>query len=139
MSSETLASARRGFDAWQRGDFVTVEALLDPNVWWRWFEPGDWDCKDRTDVMRTLRQRYEEGFARAPLELLDVDDDVIVAVARPREAAGAEWSAETATVITFRDDRVVSMQDFRTKDEALAWSAEGRGRPGAGGGHGDSH
>jgi ketosteroid isomerase-like protein len=70
--------------------------------------------------MRTLRQRYEEGFAQAPLELLDAGPDVIVAVVRPRDAAGQGWPAEAATVIMFRHGKVVSMQDYLSKDEALA-------------------
>ena len=61
MKDEMLASAREGFAAWQAGDFATLEALLDPGVQWRWFEPGDWDCRDRKDVMARLRERFEEA------------------------------------------------------------------------------
>ena len=39
MSEQTMALAREGFDAWQRGDFAFLEAMLDPDVQWRWFEP----------------------------------------------------------------------------------------------------
>jgi ketosteroid isomerase-like protein len=120
MSAETVEEARKGFTAWQEGDFDTIEAMLDRNVTWHWFEPGDWDCNGREDVMRTLRERYDEGFARAPIELVDVGDDVVIAVVRPRETGGGEWPAEVATVITFSDGKVVSMQDHRTPEEAVA-------------------
>ena len=54
-NSSSLALAKQGFDAWRRGDFDAVEAIFAPDVEWRWFEPGDWDCHSRDDVMRTLR------------------------------------------------------------------------------------
>jgi hypothetical protein len=50
MSEQTMKLAREGFGAWQRGDFDTLEAMLDPGVRWHWFEPGEWDCHSRDDV-----------------------------------------------------------------------------------------
>src|SRR2546430_11873756 len=56
-NSSSLTVAQQGFDAWRRGDFDALEAIFAPDVEWRWFEPGDWDCHNRDDVMRTMRQR----------------------------------------------------------------------------------
>jgi ketosteroid isomerase-like protein len=112
--------AREGFEAWRRGDFEALERIFDPSIEWRWFEPGDWDCHSRDDVMRTLRQRYEHGFAQGDLTVLEGGAESVIVVAHPSEIGGPEWPDETATVITFRDDRVVSMQDYRTEAEALA-------------------
>jgi len=61
MSDTTMELARMGFAAWQQGDFATIEALLDPAVQWRWFEPGEWDCHGRQDVMDVIRERYEKA------------------------------------------------------------------------------
>jgi ketosteroid isomerase-like protein len=120
MGSETLERARRGFNAWQEGDFETIEAMFDPAVSWHWFEPGGWDCNSRKDVMRTLRHRHHEGFARGELEFIDAGPDTVIVVSHPRDIGGPEWPAETATVIRFHDGKVVSMQDYRTRDEAVA-------------------
>jgi ketosteroid isomerase-like protein len=120
MSTETLEQARRGFSAWQQGDFDTIEAMLDPAVKWHWFEPGDWDCDSRVDVMRTLKQRHQEGFARSSLEFVDAGPEAVIVVAHPREIGGADWPAETAAVIRFRDGKVISMQDYRTREDAVA-------------------
>src|SRR5438034_10900112 len=65
-SSSSLTVAQQGFDAWRRGDFDALEAIFAPDVEWRWFEPGDWDCHNRDDVMR-LRERHAAGFAEGRL------------------------------------------------------------------------
>jgi hypothetical protein len=67
VSSTPTEVAREGMEAWRRGDFETIERMLDPNVEWRWFEPGDWDCHNREDVMQVLRQRFEQGFAKGDM------------------------------------------------------------------------
>jgi ketosteroid isomerase-like protein len=120
MSEETMALARQGFDAWQRGDLATIEAMLDPSVQWGWFEPGDWDCDGRDDVLRTLRERYQQGFARGTIDIVDGGPDSVVVVAHAAEIGGTEWPDEVATVITFHEGKATTMRDYRTKEEALA-------------------
>jgi hypothetical protein len=60
VSGKPSEIAREGWEAWRNGDFDTIQEILDPNVEWRWFEPGEWDCHNRDDVMRTLRERYDQ-------------------------------------------------------------------------------
>jgi ketosteroid isomerase-like protein len=120
VNSTPAEVAREGMEAWRRGDFETIERILDPNVEWLWFEPGDWDCHNRDDVMRVLRQRFEQGFAKGDLTFRSAGEDAVIVVAHPSEIGGPEWPDETATVMTFRDERVISMQDYRTESEALA-------------------
>ena len=118
MASELTAIASGGLDAWRQGDFETLERILDPGVEWFWFEPGEWDCHNRDDVMRVLRERYEQGFAKGRLEFLDGGQDALIVVAHPGEIGGAEWPAEVATVMRFRAGKVVSMQDYPTVADA---------------------
>jgi ketosteroid isomerase-like protein len=120
MGEQTMNLARDGFGAWRRGDFGAIEAMLDPEVQWRWFEPGEWDCHSREDVMRTLRERFEEGLAASELDFLDGGDNLVIVVAHPAAVGGEGWPEETATVITFRQGKVTSMTDYPTKEEALA-------------------
>lgn len=111
--------ATDGLEAWRRGDFDTIERMLDPDVEWRWFRPGEWDCHDRDQVMRTLRQRHAHGFANGRLEFRSGGQDSVIVVSYPSEIGGPEWPDETATVMKFRGEKVVSMQDYRTEAEAL--------------------
>lgn len=119
MSELIMELARRGLNAWREGDFKMMESMLDPDVQWRWFEPGEWDCHNRDDVMGVIRERYEQGFARGDIEFIDAGPDTVVVVAHPREIGGDDWPAEAATVMTFREGKVVDMQDYRTREEAL--------------------
>jgi hypothetical protein len=97
-----------------------LERHLDPDVEWRWFEQGEWDCANREDVMRTAPERYEQGLPKGRLEFRDGGEDAIIVVSHPSEIGGPEWPDETATRMRFRQGRVVSMQDYRTEAEALA-------------------
>jgi ketosteroid isomerase-like protein len=120
VSTETVAIATEGLAAWRRGDFETLETILDPKVEWTAFEPGEWDCHGRDDVMKVLRERYEQGFARGELDLSDAGPDTVIAVSHPSVIGGPEWPEETATLMSFRGGTVVSMQDYLTEAEALA-------------------
>jgi hypothetical protein len=62
-----LELARAGLAAWKRDDFEALEELLAPEATWRAVEPGEWDCESRDDILRTLRERYKEGFTKGPL------------------------------------------------------------------------
>ena len=105
-SSSSLTVVQQGFDAWRRGDFGALEAIFAPEVEWRWFEPGGWDCHNRGDVIRALRQRHAAGFAAGRLIFHDAGADVVVVTAYPSEIGGSDWPAETSTVIRFREGKV---------------------------------
>jgi ketosteroid isomerase-like protein len=118
MSRELIERARVGLEAWQRGDFETLEEMLAPEVELLWWEPGDWDCHGRDDVIGLLRERYEQGFAGGRMELVDAGEEKLIMVTYPADGGGADWPQETATIITFRDERAVHMQQYPTLPEA---------------------
>lgn len=90
VASELTAIASDGLEAWRRGDFAELEQVLDPDVEWHWFEPGEWDCHNRDDVMRVLRERYAQGFAAGRLEFQQGADDALIVVSHPSEIGGPE-------------------------------------------------
>src|ERR671924_1114694 len=95
--SSSLTLAQQGFDAWRRGDFDALEDIFAPDVEWRWFKPGEWDCHTRDDVMRRLRQRHAAGFADGRLNFHDAAPDVVVVTAHPSEIGGPGWAGGTST------------------------------------------
>jgi hypothetical protein len=72
----------------------------------------------RGDVIRLLRERYEEGFAGGRMDFVDAGDDRLIVVTYPAEIGGDDWPPQTATVITFRDGKAVHMQQYPTRAEA---------------------
>jgi ketosteroid isomerase-like protein len=116
MSDLELAQA--GLAAWKRGDFEALAELLAPDATWRAVEPGDWDCESRDDILRTLRERYEQGFTMGPIELVEGGPGMVILLSRPAEVGGPDWPEETAIAITFRAGKVVAMQDHLTLADA---------------------
>src|SRR5919199_4516434 len=120
MSERELALVEEGLEAWRSGDFSRVESMLHPNATWRWWQPGEWDCLNRDDVLRTLRYRYEHGFGRAETEFVDGGPGTVIVVSHPSDIGGAEWPDEMATVIAFEGEKIATMQDYPTREDALA-------------------
>src|SRR5947209_4721072 len=119
MSQELVERARVGLEAWQRGEFGALETMLAPEVELLWWDPGEWDCYGRADVMRLLRERHAQGFARGRMELIEAGENRLIMVTYPAEVGGPDWPEETATVITFRGGKAVHMQQHPTLEEAL--------------------
>ena len=57
MAMGNAELVRSSFDAFLRGDWHALNAVMDPDVEWLWYEPGDWDCHDRRKVLATLFER----------------------------------------------------------------------------------
>src|SRR5207253_426903 len=61
MSEATMALARKGFRAWQEGDFATLEAMFHPDVEWHWFQPPE---TLRSVEMRNCTSEALSGYRR---------------------------------------------------------------------------
>jgi ketosteroid isomerase-like protein len=120
MDTDVMAQARAGLEAWQLGDVSALEPLLDPQVALRWWEQGEWDCHGRDAILACLRERAANGAAGGEFELVEAGEDRLV-VSRTRTVQdGPAAGLRPATVIDFRAGKVVSMQQFRSRDDALA-------------------
>ncbi|MBS1860554.1 MAG: nuclear transport factor 2 family protein [Actinobacteria bacterium] len=119
MSSELLEVARPALEAWQRGDVEALADLLDPEVELTWWEPGEWDCHGRAEVLTLLRERAAEGAGTAEIELIDAGPDAIVSAWSEAFTEGPVAGLRPATLITFRDGKAISMRQFRSREEAF--------------------
>lgn len=113
-----MAQARSGLEAWQRGDVQELADLLDPEVELLWWEPGDWDCHGKTQVVALLTERTAQG-SPAPVDIVDVDDSTLLVSRRETVVDGPEAGFRPATLVEFRDGKVVRMQQYRSREEAL--------------------
>jgi ketosteroid isomerase-like protein len=106
--------------AWTRGDLDAFEQALAPDVELLWFEPGDWDCRGREQVMSLLRRRLAEGRPVFEVRIEDVDaETLVVSAMRPEKRRGPGEGA-IATRVRLRDGLIAYLQQYRTRAEALA-------------------
>jgi hypothetical protein len=113
--TETDDLVRRGLRAWTDGDLDALEVVLDRAVTLRWIEPGPWDCMNRDQVMRLLRQRQAEGLGAHRMRIDHVDDHTVVVSTDEPGPYGA-----AATRISIAHGAVVAMQQYASRDGALA-------------------
>jgi ketosteroid isomerase-like protein len=120
MDAELFERARSALASWQQGDLSALEPLLDPAVELLWWQPGDWDCHGREAVLALLRDRAEHGAGKAEVELTEAGDNVLVVSRKQTVHDGPQAGTRPATVVSFRDGKVISMRQFRSREEALA-------------------
>jgi ketosteroid isomerase-like protein len=111
---------RSSFEAFLRGDWHELSRVMDPEVEWLWYEPGEWDCHDRKKVLATLFERQREGVVTALNAVVAVDERVFVEVAGPRLEQWGLPDGQACMVVTVRDGRIVQMQDYPSRAAALA-------------------
>jgi ketosteroid isomerase-like protein len=120
MERDVMLRMRAGLEAWQRGEVAALEPLLDPAVELLWWEPGEWDCRGRDAVLECLRERAATGATGGELDLAEAGEDRLVVSRRGVVEDGPAAGLSPATLIALRDGKVVSMQQFQSRDDALA-------------------
>ena len=120
MKTELVARVRVGLEAWHRGDVSALEPLLDRDVELRLWEPSDWICHGRKEVVACLQRRVRRGVNQAEVKLIEAGDQVLVAARTELVLEGPETGLEPATLVVFRDDKIVSMCQFDSLEAALA-------------------
>ena len=111
---------RSSFDAFLRGDWDALAQVMDPQVQWLWYEPGEWDCHDRRKVLATLFERQREGVVTALDNVVAVDERVFVEVSGPRLTEWGQPGGQACMVVTVRVGLIVRMQDYPNRAAALA-------------------
>jgi ketosteroid isomerase-like protein len=119
MDAELLERARSALANWQEGDLSALEPLLVPAVELLWWEPGDWDCHGREEVLALLSERKKQGLGDAEVELTEAGGYVLVVSRATTVRDGPQAGTRPATVVTFRDGKVISMRQFHSRKEAL--------------------
>ena len=128
MSEQNVELVRRGYEALRSGDVDTVHELFDPDLSWRGWRSDSSDCHNREEAIMLIKERLQERAVGELAEIVDVDGDRVVVVMRRNPESSRtyedeglpEGHDETANLVTIRAGRVVAMQGYRTKAEALA-------------------
>ena len=125
MSQENVDLARRGYEAFARGDFDAVFELFHPEI--EAHDPPEMPDaaihRGHEAVRRDWEQTHEvlEDFSIEVEETLDRGDDVIVFLRyRGRGSeSGAEVEAQMAHLWTVRDGKAIRLRQFLDRGKAL--------------------
>ena len=80
-------------------------------------------CHGRDEVLERIRRSFtDDGFGVDHVELIGAGERVILGFGGPRFQMGADGplSGQVFMVFTIRDGTIVRIDDFLTRDEALA-------------------
>ena len=121
MSQDYVQIVRGMYEAFGRGDIPSVLSALDPNV--EWWEADNFIYADKNPyvgpnaVLEGVFMRIGnewEGFAVAPVDVLDAGDTVIGHGhnSGTYKASGADVRAQFAHFFSFRDGRIVKFQQY---------------------------
>src|SRR5438045_7670751 len=117
--------ARRGYEALMRGELEAIEALMAPDLTWHWWTCGPWDCHRHAEALEVIKERLGQNAIGELREVTDLGEDRVLIVMGLRGDAEVnatdlglpEGHDETANLVTFRDGKVVAMQDYRSRNE----------------------
>ena len=123
MSQENVEVVRAAYAAWNAGDNHALRELCDPNIIWRppegWPEPGPF--VGRESVMRWFDQLREafDAYVTELSDIIDAGDRVVVRQIWHGAGHGPEADVEATSVLTVRRGRVIGVEQFWDRAEAL--------------------
>jgi ketosteroid isomerase-like protein len=127
MSQENVELVRLGYEAWNRQDFDTAIANIDPEVEWTFATgarpPGADASYHGHAGVREFWRLFIEPWQEVEIEVEDTrtTGDLVVAFVQFHAKArdGLEVDAPFAHVFTVRDGKTVRFKSFDDRAEAL--------------------
>ena len=129
MSQENVELVRALFGEWGRGNFWAMTELYAPDVEWRWsrharaLRGGRASYTGLAEIAAAMQEWLEDwGWFRVSAEeFIDAGDHVVVLseVSARLEGGRGEVRDHQADVITIRKGRIVRMETFDDRAEAL--------------------
>jgi ketosteroid isomerase-like protein len=114
------------FGALRRGDFEAAAGLLDPEVSWRGLRE-EWVCHGREEVVDTFRWGLEQRREIDALEFTRGGEHVVLGARGPNIGPAEEPLGQIFNVFALRDGRIVRIEDYRGRSEALEAAGVARG------------
>ena len=125
---KAILAIRGAYAAFNRGDFAAAVANLDPKI--DWMEPsefpggGAYHGRDAVkSYLRQSRSGWTEGSSK-PVRFIVAGDHIIVFVfVRFRPEGSNDWhEAKIADVYTVHHGKIIQMNAFAHREQALRWA-----------------
>jgi len=109
------------FDALRRRDTETMAAALAPDVVWQGVHEG-LVCNGPAELVETFVSGYDANQEIDSLELLGGKRHIVLGVRSPDlgEIDDIESGGEIYNVFTIEDEKIIRIEDYLRRDEALA-------------------
>lgn len=106
--------------AWREGRSSDIEALLDDGVVWQGLR-GDDISRNRKEAMDIIRPTLGRTGLGEHLEILMHGQQVVLGLGAPdfRKLGDVPIDGQVFHVFTFRDGKVVRIQEYKTREGAL--------------------
>ena len=125
MPADRIATAQSIYERWAEGDFGATFDLLDQDV--VFVIPPEFPDAGTylgNDAIAEYTRGFLEPWTRITIEteeLLPAGDSVVASVLQRGvgDASGAETEFRYFQLWTFRGDKVIRLQNFRDRDDAL--------------------
>ena len=104
--------------ALRRGDFEAAARLLDPDVSWQGLRE-EWVCHRREEVVDTFRWGLEQRREIDALEFTRGGEQVVLGARGANIGPEEEPLDQIFNVFTLREGRIVRIDDYRGRSEAL--------------------
>jgi ketosteroid isomerase-like protein len=119
MSDAAMETVFDHFHARRRNDLDAIGAGLDPDVVHQGVMP-ELVCNGREAVLERIGASMSDGdWGIDRLELQAAGESVVAGIAGPRFREIPFLNGEIFMVFTIRDGRIMRIDDYRTRDEAL--------------------
>src|SRR6266571_6525843 len=112
MSNDNVDLIRRAYEAYVRGDLVSMLGFVDPDLEWTYLDPGLRDpepqvCHGRHELEEALERRAERGLTSHLEEVVGNGERVLVVARTPGVDAYRVRPADDRnfTVFTVREGR----------------------------------
>ena len=116
----------RGYETFNAGDIEASLALFDPDIEWHtYIVPGPgggvYHGHDGVRELWTEAKRVFGGFKNIPERMFDAGDRVVafIRIEGVGAKSGVAVQARIAHVHTIRDGKVIRVESFEDRDEAL--------------------
>jgi ketosteroid isomerase-like protein len=123
-ATQTGKVVKEIYEKAKRGDHRAVRQLLHEHATWHPSKDGAWrPCETADEIVRTLLWRAGPANRMRPAETLELGRLIFIRLRGrrlERIGAGGFWAPKLFQVVEVQDGKIVRMQDYRKREDALA-------------------